>query len=32
MESHTSQGIDQEYEMEEEEEFLEYNQAASEQE
>lgn len=31
MESH-SQGTDQEYEMEEEEEFLEYNQAASEQE
>lgn len=32
MESHTGQGTDQEYEMEEEEEFLEYNQAASEQE
>ncbi|XP_036115942.1 protein SPT2 homolog [Molossus molossus] len=32
MESHTSQGTDQEYEMEEEDEFLEYNQAASEQE
>uniref|UniRef100_G1Q3A3 Protein SPT2 homolog n=1 Tax=Myotis lucifugus TaxID=59463 RepID=G1Q3A3_MYOLU len=32
MESHTSKGTDQEYEMEEEEEFLEYNQAASEQE
>ncbi|XP_058402086.1 protein SPT2 homolog [Diceros bicornis minor] len=32
MDSHTSQGIDQEYEMEEEDEFLEYNQAESEQE
>ncbi|XP_036896257.1 protein SPT2 homolog [Sturnira hondurensis] len=32
MEGHTSQGTDQEYEMEEEDEFLEYNQAASEQE
>lgn len=32
MESHTSQGTDQEYEMEEEDEFFEYNQAASEQE
>ncbi|XP_019506916.1 PREDICTED: protein SPT2 homolog isoform X2 [Hipposideros armiger] len=32
MESHTSQGTDQEYEMEEEDEFLEYNQAASEEE
>ncbi|XP_005380481.1 PREDICTED: protein SPT2 homolog [Chinchilla lanigera] len=32
MESHTSQGADQEYEMEEEDEFLEYNQAESEQE
>ncbi|KAM6171962.1 protein SPT2 homolog [Erethizon dorsatum] len=32
MESHTSQGTDQEYEMEEEDEFLEYNQAESEQE
>ncbi|XP_054441982.1 protein SPT2 homolog [Pteronotus mesoamericanus] len=31
-ESHTSQGTDQEYEMEEEDEFLDYNQAASEQE
>nr|XP_019570534.1 PREDICTED: protein SPT2 homolog [Rhinolophus sinicus] len=30
MESHASQGTDQEYEMEEEDEFLEYNQAASE--
>lgn len=32
MESHTSQGIDQEYEMEEEDEFLEYGQAELEQE
>lgn len=32
MQSHTSQGADQEYEMEEEDEFLEYNQAESEQE
>ncbi|XP_045413618.1 protein SPT2 homolog [Lemur catta] len=32
MESHTSQGTDQEYEMEEEDEFFEYNQAESEQE
>lgn len=32
MESHTSQGTDQEYEMEEEDEFSEYNQAASEEE
>lgn len=32
MRSHTSQGADQEYEMEEEDEFLEYNQAESEQE
>ncbi|XP_077617215.1 protein SPT2 homolog [Crocuta crocuta] len=32
MESHTSQGTEQEYEMEEEDEFLEYNQAESEQE
>ncbi|XP_021119561.1 protein SPT2 homolog isoform X1 [Heterocephalus glaber] len=32
MESHTSQGTDQEYEMEEEDEFLEYNQVELEQE
>ncbi|XP_004415709.1 PREDICTED: protein SPT2 homolog [Odobenus rosmarus divergens] len=32
VESHTSQGTEQEYEMEEEDEFLEYNQAESEQE
>ncbi|XP_060462152.2 protein SPT2 homolog isoform X1 [Panthera onca] len=32
MESHTSQGTEQEYGMEEEDEFLEYNQAESEQE
>lgn len=32
VESHPSQGTDQEYEMEEEDEFLEYNQAPSEQE
>ncbi|XP_037695191.1 protein SPT2 homolog [Choloepus didactylus] len=32
MESHTSQGTDQEYDMEEEDEFLEYNQEESEQE
>uniref|UniRef100_A0A8C6QKS4 Protein SPT2 homolog n=2 Tax=Nannospalax galili TaxID=1026970 RepID=A0A8C6QKS4_NANGA len=32
MESHPSQGTDQEYEVEEEEEFFEYNQAESEQE
>ncbi|XP_075402099.1 protein SPT2 homolog [Tenrec ecaudatus] len=32
MESHTSQGPDQEYEMEEEDEYLEYNQAESDQE
>lgn len=32
MENHTSQGTDQEYEMEEEDEFFEYNQVASEQE
>ncbi|XP_027624289.1 protein SPT2 homolog isoform X1 [Tupaia chinensis] len=32
MESHTNQGIDQKYETEEEDDFLEYNQAESEQE
>ncbi|TKC39629.1 hypothetical protein EI555_007984 [Monodon monoceros] len=32
MQTHTSQGTDQEFEMEEEDEFLEYNQAESEQE
>nr|XP_017513820.2 protein SPT2 homolog [Manis javanica] len=32
MESHTSRGTDQEYEMEEDDEFFEYNQAESEQE
>ncbi|XP_004711649.1 protein SPT2 homolog [Echinops telfairi] len=32
MESHTGQGTDQEYEMEEEDEYLEYNQAESDQE